>query len=178
MKKAIIYLETVNKTMMWVLDFNGKEIKDIITSKDGMNEPFETLMCLSDKNIEVISNYSYIVKLAEDAGLKATLDKNQETYSKYDLSESKQIIEFENPIVPDFVNIRLADIKSNIEELNSLTLSFATTWALLKIASYFNSNESTVFEFPLYKDMKTEGLIPNDFEVEDVIISIIESYGV
>ncbi len=192
MIKATIYIETINQKMAWVLNLtfekNGekfnKKIKDIIESKNEMNEPFHALIktLKSPQEITLYSNYKYIIDLAEkdtsEHKITGILERDKSFYEQIDsdLVEVKKEIEIQYPNVPEYIKVRLEDLKNKFEDPNDFNINIAISMALLKIAGYFADKNDEVYEFPLFKDLKAEGYIPKEYEVEDVLMTVIESY--
>jgi hypothetical protein len=184
MIKAFIYMKTKEKKVFWKLilktkvkgkDFQ-KEFEGIAESKEELSQPLEILesaIKIKTQTIEVITNYSYINKLLEkyngELKIKSILDKEY----KEDISEMENYAEKNLKDLPTYLKIRLSEIQEDNFEKN-LKISMILFRAYL----YFKENPEETIEIPLIADMKRENLIDKEILMEDLFISIEETFSI
>lgn len=187
MVEARIYLEKQNDSILWILTLTAtvkqklysKSVKDIIYSDSDKKAPYTMLLSMiKAKEVKVFSNEQYIIDLFNgdnsDIVFETHLDKEKTNYDLTGLDDMKEVSNEIDPDVPSFVKVRLSELKAKAGD-SEIALTISIAMNLMKIAGYFNEDETKTYEFPLFLDLKKEGLIKKDEEVEDIIMAVINN---
>lgn len=149
-KNGVIIKEKKEKDYLQKNELNLKisEIKDIFKN---------------NKHNLLINSNSYINLIKELFEIENVFKLDNIDDYEEDLLEIKNSIEERHKVqhLPDFIyKIEKDEFKKNI--------------LLFLISSYFDENQSEIFDFPLFLEMKQKKEIDSDLEVEDFIENLLE----
>lgn len=173
MIEAFIYIKPKDKSLLWKIVLKtvikGKKYEKvtsgIITTKEELRDPFDTLLSmLKKKNVKIYltSNYKSIITLAQEyKGETIFITKLDKSLTTSFEEESLYIKEE----LPKYLQVRLKDLE---EELKNIKIGAFFLRAYL----YFLDKE--IVDIPLFIDLKRSGYFSEEIQMEDIFQTIEE----
>jgi len=178
MIEAYIYMKTVEKKVLWKVELKAfikekehvKTAEGIISFKEELSTPLDTIVSMlkkKDIEIKLYSNYKSIISLAKSyTGVTKFIPEQVDIKTSF--SELEKYIEENIFELPDYLNVRLKDIK----EENKFLKSTIINTIFFKAYLYFNENPSCTTDIPLFIDLKRAGVIDKEMLIEDIFTAI------